>query len=234
MLSGSCSLEWHSQALAVVAGCCWAPVSFSLLAHLPLFSPFPEIPRTCHLQGAAADDAAGRDPAPHATQSPLPHQVTSPSHVWGGNRCCLWAESPVGSVPAPGRSFSLGSQTAPSLPLEPGLGAVGVPLGCSVHLSHQCFFELCKLLVCVKIKTDSGSPGSLPAWRDRGDISPSPVGGSAGFWLERHSSCSPCVAQRPPGDSWWDTDLWAAPAAQTALKAETRVSQLGFDLSIKA
>lgn len=136
MPPGSLPPERHSQALVVVAGSRWAPVSFSLPAHLPLLSPFPEIPGTRHLQGAAADDAAGGDSAPHATQSPLPHQVTS--RAWGGNRRCLTgahvqAERPVGSEPAPGRSFSLGSQTAQGFPLELGFGVVRVPLGCSCH-----------------------------------------------------------------------------------------------------
>lgn len=215
---GSLPPERHSQALAVVAGSRWALVSFCLPAHLPLFSPFPEIPRTCHLQGAAADDAAGGDPAPHATQSPLPHQVTSPSHRWGGNRCCLMpapiqAECPVGLEPAPGRSFSLGSQTAQGLPLEPGFGVVRIPLGCSVTVSRRCFFELQKLLVCIKIKPDICSPGSLAAQKDGGNVSPSPFRGGAGFWLERHPSCSPCVTHCP------------APTLETCLEA--RRSPLG-------
>lgn len=194
---------------------------FFLLAHLPLFSPFPEISRTCHLQGAAADDAAGGDTAPHATQSPLPHQVTSLSHVWGGTFCCLalvhvWAESLVGSVPASGRSFSFGSQTARSFPLKPGFGVVRVPLGCSDPVSHKCFFELQNLLDYIKIKTDIGSPGSLAAWRDRGDVLSSTIR----FWLEEHPSCMLRVTCCPAPTSRWDTTAWEAPAA---LKAKTVV-----------
>lgn len=64
-------------------------------------------------------------------------------------------------------------------------------------MSHRCFFELQKLLVCIKIKTDTGSPGFLAAPRDRGNVSPSPFGGGAGFWLERHPSCLPCVTHCP-------------------------------------
>lgn len=97
----------------------------------------------------------------------------------------------MGSEPAPGRTFSLGSQTSQGLLLEPGFGVVSIPLGCSVTVSHQCFYELQKLLVCIKIKTDIGSPGSLAAQRDRVDVFPS-LGGCAGFWLGRHLSCLPC------------------------------------------
>jgi len=158
----------HSQALAVLAGSRWAPVSFSLPVDLPLLSSSPEIPRTRHLQGASADDASGGDPAPHATQGPLPHQVTSPSPARGRNRCCLppahvRAACPVGLEPAPARSFSLWNQTAQGLPLEPGFGVVGVPFGCSVTVLGRCFFELHKLLVCIKIKTASDGSGCLAA-----------------------------------------------------------------------
>lgn len=68
-------------------------------------------------------------------------------------------------------AFPWGAKKVPGLHLEPGFGVVRVSLVCCVAVSCPCFFELQELLVCIKIKPDIGSSGSL-ALRGRRDGSP--------------------------------------------------------------
>lgn len=119
------------------------------------------------------------------------------------------AECPVALEPAPGRTFSLGNQTAQGLPLEPGFGVVRVHLGYSVTVSCRCFFELQKLLVCTKIKTDIGSPRSLADWKGRGTVS-SPLQRWCRILVGK---ALPCVTQSPP---WGHASRQDSPGGSTS------------------
>lgn len=137
--------------------------------------------------------------------------------------CPCAGRVPVASEPAPGRTFSLGSQTAQGLPLEPGFGVVRVHLGYSVTVSCRCFFELQKLLVCTKIKTDLGSPRSLAAWKGVGLYPPPPSEVVQDFGWKGIPPVLPALPRAHPGDA--PRGRTQPPgAAPAALKAETHFS----------